>query len=148
AYTMRDDFWDIGGGYVFRVSPDNKTILLFCLTSFKTVEFWKQNKKKIAEGLLNRLEVLIPNIRRHIVFFDSATPNTLFRYTKNYKGANYGWELLQTQSFDPDFRQRTFVEGLYLTGHWTTQTHGIPSVATLGHHAANFIIKREQGLFK
>jgi phytoene dehydrogenase-like protein len=144
ACTMRDDFWDIDGGYVFRVSPDKKTILLFCLTSFKEVEFWKQNKKRIAEGLLNRLEMRIPNLRKHIVFFDAATPNTLFRFTKNYKGANYGWELLPTQSFDPDFRQKTYIKGLYLTGHWTTQTHGIPSVATLGHHAAKFIIKREQ----
>lgn len=142
-HILRGDLNDFGGGYVFRVSPDNRTLLVFCLTSFRTSEFWKQYKKKIAEGLLNRIAMLIPDLKKHIVYFDAATPSTLNRYTRNYRGANYGWAPLPSQSFDPDFRQKTFMTGLYLTGHWTTQTHGIPSVATLGYHAANLILRHE-----
>ena len=135
---------NFGGGYMFRVSPDRKTILAFYITSFKTSLFWKQNKKKIAEELLTKIEKHIPNLREHIAYFDAATPGTLYRYTLNYHGANYGWAPSQSQLFDPDFRQKTFIKGLYLTGHWTAQTHGIPGVAYLGHSTAKLILKREQ----
>jgi phytoene dehydrogenase-like protein len=139
----RDKFDDFNGGFVFRVSPDNKTILAFFITSYKTAQFWKQNKKKLAENFLNEIEKRIPGLKKHIVYFDAATPYTLYRYTLNYKGANYGWAPLQSQLFDPDFNQRTFLKGLYITGHWTTRAHGIPGVAYLGYSTAKHILKRE-----
>ncbi len=132
------------GGYMLRVSPDKKTILAFFLAPFITKPFWEQNKKRIAQDFLNRIEKLIPDIKKHITYLDAATPYTLYRYTLNYMGANYGWAPLQSQLFDPDFRQKTFIKGLYLTGHWTTQTHGIPGVAYLGYNTANLILKREK----
>ena len=133
-----------GGGFMFRVSPVQKTVLAFCITSYKTSLFWKQNKKRIAEDFLNRIEKLIPNLKKHIVYFDAATPYTLYRYTLNYKGANYGWAPSKAQLFDPDFRQKTAVKGLYTAGHWTCQTHGIPGVAYLGYNTAKLILKREK----
>jgi phytoene dehydrogenase-like protein len=133
-----------GGGFMFRVSPDKKTILAFCGAPYKTSSFWKQNKKKIATDFLSRIEKLIPNLKDHIVYFDAATPHTLYRYTLNYRGANYGWAPLQSQLFDPDFRQKTTIKGLYLTGHWTAQTHGIPGVSYLGHNTAKLILKQEK----
>jgi phytoene dehydrogenase-like protein len=142
-YLKLCDF-DSSGGFMFRVSPDSRTIIAFFLAPFKTISFWKQNKQRIAQNFLNRIEKLVPNLREHIVYFDAATPHTLYRYTLNYKGANYGWAPLQSQLFDPDFRQKSFVKGLYLTGHWTTQTHGIPGVAYLGYNTAKLILKREQ----
>jgi phytoene dehydrogenase-like protein len=129
---------------MFRVSPDRKTILAFCFTPFKTSVFWKQNKKKIAEELLSRIEKHIPNLREHIAYFDAATPYTLYRYTLNHQGANYGWAPLQSQLLEPDFRHIPFIRGLYLTGHWTAQTHGIRGVAYLGYNTAKLILKREQ----
>ncbi len=133
-----------GGVFMFRVSPDKKTILAFCGAPFKTSLFWKQNKKKIAEDFLNRVEKIIPNLRQHIVYFDAATPHTQYRYTLNYNGANYGWAPLQSQLFDPDFRQKTFLKGLYMASHWTCQTHGIPGVAYLGYNTAKLILKQEK----
>jgi phytoene dehydrogenase-like protein len=133
-----------GGGFMLRVSPDQKTILAFCITSFNTNSFWKQHKKTIAEDFLNRLEQLIPNLKKHIVYFDAATPYTLFRYTLNYKGSNYGWAPLPTQLFDPDFRQKQFIQNFYLTGHWTTQTHWIPGVAYLGYSTSKLLLAREK----
>jgi phytoene dehydrogenase-like protein len=133
-----------GGGFMFRVSPDKKTIFAICLTSFKTRLFWKHNKKKIAEAFLNNIAQVIPDLKKHIAYIDAATPYTLYRYTLNYQGANYGWAPLQSQLFDPDFRQKTFIKGLYITGHWTAQTHGIPGVAYLGHNTAKLILKRER----
>lgn len=133
-----------GGGFMLRVSPDKRTILAFCITSYKTDLFWKQNKNKIANDFLNRIEKVVPNLKKHIAYFDAATPSTQYRYTLNYKGANYGWAPTQSQLFDADFRQKTFIKGLYLTGHWTTQTHGIPGVSYLGQNTANLILQREK----
>jgi len=136
--------FDEAGGYMLRVSPDEKTILAFFLAPFKTRSFWKLNKKRVADDFLNRIEKLIPNLKKHIIYLDAATPYTLYRYTLNYKGANYGWAPTQSQLFDPDFCQRSFIKGLYLTGHWTTQTHGIPGVSYLGYNTAKLILKREK----
>jgi phytoene dehydrogenase-like protein len=133
-----------GGGFMLRVSPDQKTILAFCITSFNTNTFWKQHKKTIAEDFLNRLEELIPNLKKHIIYFDAATPYTLYTYTLNHKGANYGWAPLPTQLFNPDFRQKQSIQNLYLTGHWTAQTHGIPGVAYLGYSTSKLILSQEK----
>jgi len=143
-YVVQGDINNIGGGgFMFRVSPDKKTILAFCNTSYKTSLFWKQNKKRIAENFLNNIARLIPDLKKHIVYFDAATPYTLYRYTLNHEGADYGWAALQSQLFEPDFRQKTFIKRLYITGHWTAQTHGIPGVAYLGYNTAKLILKRE-----
>ena len=134
------DFEKIGG-FMVRVSPDRNTMLAFFLAPFKTKLFWRKNKKIIAKKFLNKIENFIPGLKENIACFDAATPHTLYRYTLNYRGANYGWSPLQSQLFDLDFRQKTSFQGLYLTGHWLTQTHGIPGVAYLGHNAAKLILK-------
>jgi phytoene dehydrogenase-like protein len=131
-----------GGGYMLRVSPDKKTILAFCITAFNTHSFWKQHKKTVAEDFLNRIEKIIPNLKKHIVYFDAATPSTLHKYTLNHDGANYGWAPSLSQLFDPDFRQKSPISGLYMTGHWTAQTHGIPGVAYLGYNTAKQILNK------
>lgn len=135
------DFENFSGGYMFRVSPDGKTILAFLAASYKSEAFWRQNKNIIAANFLSRIESHIPNLKKHIVYCDAATPHTLYRYTLNYHGANYGWAPLQSQLFEPAFRQKTFIKGLYVTGHWTAQTHGIPGVAYLGYSTARLIMK-------
>ncbi len=141
-YVQLGDFDNIGG-FMTRVSPDKKTMLAFFPAPFKTIAFWKQQKKRIAQDFLTRIDKFIPGLKGHVMYLDAATPSTLYRYTLNYKGANYGWAPSQSQLFDPDFRQKSFIKGLYLTGHWTTQTHGIPGAAYLGYNAAKLILKHE-----
>lgn len=138
---MKADANIFRGSYMFRVSPDRKTILAFCFAPFKSMEFWKENKKKIADELLSGVEKQIPNIREHIAYCDAATPHTLYRYTLNHQGANYGWAPQQSQLLEPDFRHISSIKGLYLTGHWTAQTHGIRGVAYLGYDTARTILK-------
>jgi phytoene dehydrogenase-like protein len=142
--SMTHADYPFSDSYMFRVSPDRKTIMAIWFSPFKESIFWKQNKKKIADELLSRLEKYIPNLREHIAYFDAATPYTLYRYTLNYQGANYGWAPLQSQLFEPDFRQKSFIKGLYITGHWTAQTYGVRGVAHLGYDTAKLILKQEQ----
>lgn len=132
-------------GYLLRVSPDQKTILAFVNAPFKTKLFWKRNKKKIAEDFLKRIEHLIPNLQKHIVYFDAATPSTLYRYTLNYRGAAFGWAKMPAQTFDPIFSKTTVINRLYLTGHWTSIAFGMPGACYSGYDTARRILRKEKG---
>ncbi len=131
------------GAYMLRVSPDQRTIIAFFHAPFRTREYWRLNKKILAQDFLTKIEQHIPDIKKHIVYLDAASPQTLHKYTLNYKGADYGWAPLLSQLFTPELRQNSLIERFYLTGHWTAQTHGIPGVAYLGYNTAKLILKRE-----
>jgi phytoene dehydrogenase-like protein len=136
--------FDKAGMYLLRVSPDKRTLLASFLAPFKTESFWRQHKKGIAQDFLNKIEDLIPNLKKHIVYFDAATPATLYRYTRNYKGAAFGWEKTPSQTFDPLFSRATFVPGLYLTGHWTSTAYGMPGACYSGYDTMRRILIKEK----
>lgn len=130
--------------YMVRVSPDEKTILAFTNVPFKNKKYWNYNKKNLIETFIDKIERhAITDLSKHIVYKDAATPYTLYRYTLNYKGAAYGWAGIPSQLADFDFRKPSFIKGLYLTGHWTTQGMGIPGVVYLGYDTANFLIEKD-----
>jgi phytoene dehydrogenase-like protein len=129
--------------FMLRVSPDERSILAFIGAPFKTKAFWKRNKKELSEEFLNRIEKYIPDIKKHIVYFDAATPHTLYRYTLNFKGAAFGWAKMPSQTFDPIFSKTTFINGLYLTGHWTSIAFGMPGTCYSGYDTAKRIMRKE-----
>ena len=90
------------------------------------------------------MEHVIPNLSSHIVFKDAATPNTLYKWTLNYKGAAYGWARTPSQFAVTGFTQRTSIENLYLTGHWTTLFQGVPGVAYLGRDTSKKILNKDK----
>ncbi|MCG2722873.1 MAG: hypothetical protein L6290_12810, partial [Thermodesulfovibrionales bacterium] len=111
---------------------------------FRTPLYWKRNKKRILVEFLNKVEKIIPGIQKHVLYLDGASPATLYKYTLNYKGAAYGWAATPSQLFQPIFMHKSFIKGLYLTGHWTTKAHGIPGVIYLGYDTAQLILKNER----
>ena len=96
------------------------------------------------ENFIKKIEQKIPNLSKHIIFKEAATPQTLYKYTLNYQGARCGWASTPSQLALSDFSQKTFIDNLYLTGHWTTVVLGIPGVAYLGRDTANIILRREE----
>jgi len=130
--------------YMVRISSDKKSILAFINTSCRNKIYWINNKNKLIESFITKLTQIIPDISKNIIFKDAATPYTLYRYTLNYRGAAYGWASTPSQLADPDFRKPSFIQGLYLTGHWSTQGLGIPGVTYLGYNTANLLIKKEK----
>ena len=130
-------------GYMVRISPDRKTILAFINAPFRNKRFWDNNKARLLESFINKIDQsVIHGLKKYIAFKDAATPYTLYNYTLNYKGAAYGWASFPSQLFTPELRQKTPINGLYLTGHWTTQTQGIPGVAYLGMQTAKLIQRK------
>lgn len=127
--------------YCVRASTNKGTMLAYMNAPFKTKLFWENNKKRVATDFLNRIEKVVPDIKKHITYFDAASPYTLYKYTLNYKGAAFGWAYIPSQLFDPDFSYKSSIEGLYLTGHWLTHAMGIPGTAYLGRDTAKLICK-------
>jgi phytoene dehydrogenase-like protein len=129
--------------FLLRVSPDGESVLAMVLAPFRNKRYWENNKHKLLEALIKNIEQhTTPELSKHIVYKDAATPQTLYRYTLNYKGAAYGWESILSQSADSDFKKPSFCQNLYLTGHWTTQGLGVAGVAYIGYNTANLIIKK------
>lgn len=143
-YQTEKSNFSKAGMYLLRVSPNKKTVLSFFHAPFKTSLFWKQNKKKITEDFLDRIEKFIPNIKSHIAYLDAATPSTLYRYTLNHKGSAFGWAKTPSQTFDPIMNKTTSISGLYLAGHWTSAAFGMPGICYSGYDTARCILKKKK----
>jgi phytoene dehydrogenase-like protein len=131
--------------FLLRVSPDGESVLAMVLAPFRNKRYWENNKHKLLEAFIKKIEEhTTPELSKHIVCKDAATPQTLYRYTLNYKGAAYGWESLFSQSRDPDFKKPSFCQNLFLTGHWVTYGLGVAGVTYIGYNTANSIMKKEK----
>ena len=79
-----------------------------------------------------------------IIFKDAATPDTLYKWTLNHKGAAYGWAGIPSQLAITGFTQKTAIENLFLTGHWATLAQGISGVVYLGRDTSYKILNKEK----
>ena len=99
---------------------------------------WKEKKEEYTERLINLAEKVIPGLTQQVVVREAATPDTLVRFTGNSKGAVGGWDYTP----DTDIQRppnKTPIEGLWLTGHWTFPGIGIHNVMQSGLLTASFI---------
>ncbi len=143
--TIKKKNFDSIGGYLTHVSPDKKSLTSFINVPFINKKYWADNKKILAESFIKRLEKdVVPGLSKHTIYKDVATPQTLFRYTLNHKGATFGWAVTPSQLALPDFRKPSFIQGLYLTGHWTTRGLGISGVVHVGYDTAKMILRKEK----
>lgn len=135
-----DDFeW-----FLVRVLSSNKSILAMTNASFKTKEYWQNNKNRLKEIFIEKIENFLPGISNNITFKSAVTPHTLYGWTENYCGASYGWAETPTQFAIPALSQRTFIKNLYQTGHWTTLVQGVSGVVHLSRDTAKIILRKEK----
>jgi phytoene dehydrogenase-like protein len=123
--------------------PNNEVIFLFIPAKIGNSDFWLKNKHFLAENLIKKAENFIPALLNFVIIKDIATPLTLYRYTLN-KGGAAGWASTALQVDKNIMPSETFINGLYLVGHWVTQgtgQGGISSVAYCGKNVARLIIK-------
>ncbi|MBN2283864.1 MAG: NAD(P)/FAD-dependent oxidoreductase [Deltaproteobacteria bacterium] len=75
-------------------------------------------KFRCADEMLNRMEQVFPDIRKHIEEIEVATPLTFMRYLAHPGGSIYGYEQLMKDSlfFQPD--RNSPIKGLYFAGSW------------------------------
>lgn len=101
---------------------------------------YSKKKRELAEALIRKAGKVIPDLSRHIIVQDAATPKTLERYTLMPEGALYSFD----QSIGvkrPYFK--TPIVGLYLVGASTFPGGGIEAVVISGMICANDICNWE-----
>lgn len=121
--------------------PGRHSLSVTLLAAYNTRQ-WKEYKEELKEKVLASLERHLPEISRHILWKEAATPWTMERFTGNYRGAAYGWEQTPEQMGGRRVSPLTPIRGLYLAGHWTNPGGGVASVAVSGMLTAKEALKK------
>lgn len=129
--------------YLLRYSREYKTILALVNTPFKDESYWSRSRQKFIENFIEKIELLIPNLRSKIEIKTAATPHALFKWTNNSFGSAYGWAATPDQIFLNGLTMISPIKNLYLVGHWTTISQGVPGVAFIGRNVALKILKNK-----
>jgi len=96
-------------------------------------EEYRKEKERMADILINKIEdTLLPGLRDAIEVKEIGTPLTNVRYTRNYRGAIYGWDQTVDNSGNRRLANRTPIKNLYLSGAWTSPGHGYGAVIPSG----------------
>ncbi len=104
---------------------------------------YRAEKERIADILIKRVEeVVLPGLSKAIEVKEIGTPLTNWRYTRNTRGAIYGWDQTVDNSGPNRFPPATPVKNLYLAGAWTQPGHGYGAVIPSGLQTFAEIMKR------
>ncbi|MGH0033310.1 MAG: phytoene desaturase family protein [Myxococcota bacterium] len=105
---------------------------------------WRNDKNRFTERLLARAEQTFPGLQQSLVFALGGTPRTLERYTRNQRGAMYGWELTPKQVGPGRLAPEGPIAGLLLAGHWTRPGAGVYGALSSGLVAARRVLKLDR----
>lgn len=108
-------------------------------------EDYKKLKKEIADIIIDRVEQnFAPGLKKHILFYDVATPVTHWRYTGNKNGTMMGAKPGRQNMQNNIAHYKTPVKNLLLGGHWAELGGGVPIATKAGTNAALLILKKEK----
>ena len=120
--------------------PGQHSMKLECPTRLDSKGIdWERDKESIADTFIRRTEAIIPDLAKHVVVKEIRTPLDLARDTGNSEGAFAGWAFTPELLTRAKPKQRTGVPGLYMAGHWTTPTAGVPWVMVSGYNTAGMV---------
>ncbi len=103
---------------------------------------YKKAKEQMADALIARAEKsLLPGLSRAIEVREVGTPLTNLRYTRNPRGAVYGWDQTVNNSGSTRVGHSTPVKNLYLAGAWSKPGHGYGAVIPSGLECFAEIVK-------
>ena len=88
-----------------------------------------RKKQEYSEAIIRKAEKVIPNLSKHVIVKDAATPKTFERYTSMPQGAIYSFDQ-STGVKRPYFK--TPIKGLYLANASTFPGGGIEAVTISG----------------
>jgi len=104
---------------------------------------YRARKAALVEQLLETAEQVVPGLREHVVWQESASPLTQERFTHSTGGTSYGIEAACDQIGPMRPGVATAVPGLFLCGASTSSGHGIANVLRSGVVAAGAILETE-----
>jgi prolycopene isomerase len=94
---------------------------------------YNKEKARMADVLIGRVEDrFLPGLSDAIEVKEIGTPLTNLRYTRNTRGAIYGFDQTLNNSGPTRLGHKTPVRNLYLAGAWTRPGHGYSAVLWSG----------------
>ncbi|MCG3166611.1 MAG: hypothetical protein POELPBGB_02391 [Bacteroidia bacterium] len=101
-------------------------------------------KNEVAEKLIKRVESKLGiELKKHILFYEVATPVTHYRYTGNKNGTMMGARPGRENMQAKVAHYQTPVENLILSGHWAELGGGVPIAVRSGANAALLVLRKE-----
>ena len=136
------------------LAPTGKTPVT-CILPTYNFQFWvdlrqqdparyQAEKDRIADAVITILEKSVPNVRPLIEVIDVSTPDTVIRYTGNWKGSMEGWLPTPGTSFTPLRNTLPRLQQFLMVGQWVMPGGGFPSGLMTGRSAIQAICKRDK----
>lgn len=119
-------------------------IVLTRLVDFDSHADWKAVKAHYVEKMLDYADTKIKGLKKSVLFLEAGSPETLVRYTANYKGAAYGWAATPEQIGANRLANKSPIDGLYFAGHWSTPGGGVYGACYSGVLTAQKILGIKQ----
>jgi prolycopene isomerase len=104
-------------------------------------EAYNEEKQAWAKCLVRRAEKIISGLSTMIEVEESATPLTNWRFTRNPKGAIYGFEQSVDNAYFRRIKNQTPIKGLYLASAWSNPGGGFSGVLMSGQIAFRDMMK-------
>jgi phytoene desaturase len=125
-------------------------LILTTLLPYSVESSWQQTKQNYMDVMVDMAAQYIPDLKEHIKFIEGGSPTTMQRYTQNYQGAAYGWDVKPSQVDPVRVKNISPVNGLYFAGHWSSPGCGIYGVSVSGMQVAQNIlgIKKSSDLWQ
>jgi prolycopene isomerase len=134
--------------------PGTSSLMLLCLCGYEPWRRFEKNyredrkadyereKARWTDILIRRAEQeVIPGLSSMIEVKEAATPLTNWKFTRNPKGAIYGFEQSMDNAFMNRIDNRTPVKGLYLASAWGNPGGGFGGVLRAGEQAFEKIME-------
>lgn len=115
-------------------------VLLTTLVPYQIDRSWKLAKTTYMTEMLALANQFIPGLKKRILYIEGGSPQTMQRYTRNYRGAAYGWEMSPDQSGPNRVPNRSPIKGLFFAGHWAAPGGGVYGAAVSGMQTAKAIL--------
>jgi phytoene dehydrogenase-like protein len=138
--------------YSSRFAPVGKTVLQVEIEA--SFDYWfnlqardrnayNQEKKRVADEFLTRVEKYYPGLSSQVEIEDVATPYTTWRYTLNRKGAWGAWLMTSDIMMERIERKLPGLRNFYMAGQWV-MCGGVPPSLYSGRHAIQLICHDEK----
>lgn len=122
------------------VSKGEHLVMLTALVPYRINRSWARAKTGYMDKMLEMADAYLPGLKNHLLYIEGGSPKTMERFTQNYQGAAYGWDVSPNQVGPHRIQNRSPVEGLFFAGHWTTPGGGIYGAAVSGMQAAKMVL--------
>ena len=126
-----------------QIAPPGCQILIVQKLSpvrLEDIDDWPTHKQAVEDGIMARLNQILPGLNDHLVVKLSASAMTSYRFTNNWHGAMLGWEMSPEQLGSSRLPVHTPIENLFLCGHWTQPGGGITPVIVSAQRVARMIL--------